>query len=64
MRRKEVLELFGVSNTTLWTWIREHKFPAPIDLGPNSRAWLADEIDELIDRRRETRDRALKTSVE
>jgi prophage regulatory protein len=62
MRRKEILELLGVSNTTLWDWIRAGKFPAPISLGPNSRAWLADEIDDLIDRRREERDQSLKST--
>jgi prophage regulatory protein len=60
MRRKEILELLGISNTTLWDWIRKGRFPAPIDLGPNSRAWLADEVNTLIDQRRAERDQALE----
>ena len=28
---------------TLWRWIERGIFPPPVDLGPNSRAWDADD---------------------
>jgi prophage regulatory protein len=57
LRRKQVLELFGISSTTLWEWVRTGKFPAPISLGPNTRVWLAEEIDGLLVERAKERDR-------
>jgi prophage regulatory protein len=49
LRRKEVLErLGGISNTTLWLWVRTGRFPAPIDLGDRSRAWLEHEVDAWL----------------
>jgi prophage regulatory protein len=38
-----------VSNRmTLRRWIAEHGFPSPVQLGPNSIAWMADEIDAWL----------------
>jgi prophage regulatory protein len=59
IRRKQLLELLGVSNATLWAWIKEGKFPRPIDIGPNSRAWLVEEIDAHLLARKAERDRQL-----
>jgi prophage regulatory protein len=57
LRRKQILELFGISSTTLWAWVRMGKFPAPISLGSNTRVWLAAEIDGLLVERAKERDR-------
>ena len=60
LRRKQILEMFGISNTTLWEWVRTGKFPAPIDLGPNTRAWLAEEVDAFLLQRAKERPQQLE----
>jgi prophage regulatory protein len=55
MHRPEVLECVGVSYPTLWTWIRNGKFPAPIETGDSHQrgrlAWYEDEITAWLDSR-------------
>ena len=58
LRRKDVLAKFDISNATLWNWIAAGRFPKPIAIGPNTRAWLEDEIDELLLERKHERDTA------
>jgi prophage regulatory protein len=48
LRQKQVLELLGISHSTLWEWVRKGRFPRPISLGPNTRAWLQEEIDQHL----------------
>jgi prophage regulatory protein len=44
MRRPEVLELTGLSETTLWRREREGTFPARRRIGPHAVGWLSTEI--------------------
>ena len=37
--RKEVLILIGISNATLWRWIKAGRFPAPMKIGKKKVAW-------------------------
>lgn len=37
--RKEVLILIGISNATLWRWIKTGRFPAPMKIGKKKVAW-------------------------
>jgi predicted DNA-binding transcriptional regulator AlpA len=37
---------------TLIRWIKEQGFPAGIMLGPNTRAWFEQEVDDWLERRR------------
>ena len=37
--RKEVLLLIGISNATLWRWIKAGRFPAPMKIGKKKVAW-------------------------
>lgn len=37
--RKEVLILIGISNATLWRWIKAGRFPAPLKIGNKKVAW-------------------------
>jgi prophage regulatory protein len=55
-RRKELLELLGISATTLYAWIAQGRFPRPINLGANSVAWLQSEVDEYLQERARERD--------
>ena len=36
------------TRVTIWRAIRDNKFPAPIQLGPNSVGWFEDEIDAWL----------------
>lgn len=37
--RKEVLIIIGISNATLWRWIKAGRFPAPMKIGKKKVAW-------------------------
>ena len=53
MRLPEVLELTGLSKSTLYRRMKAGEFPQPVRLGgPRCRAvgWLADEVYAWIDR--------------
>ena len=48
-----------VSNwVTLRNWIEREGFPPGVKLGPNTRAWPADEVDQWLASRPSARDRA------
>lgn len=36
--------LVPVSASTLWQWVRNGKFPAPVKLGPRTTAWSVESI--------------------
>ena len=63
-RRKELLELLGISATTLYAWIAEGRFPRPINLGANSVAWLQSEVDACLQERARERDRLAAADAE
>ena len=44
LRPSEVMELTGLSRTTLWRRVRAGTFPAPCELGKNSIGWPASSI--------------------
>ncbi len=51
MRRPEVLQVLGVSPTTLQRWIKEGIFPPPVKPGgTNSRTtgWLKSDVDDYF----------------
>ena len=52
VRRKEVLARYGITNSTLYRWIEEGRFPAPVKLveGAKASGWPLEEL--------EARDRA------
>ncbi len=55
IRAKKVSEQTGKSRVQIWRDVRAGKFPAPIQLGPNSIGWYEDEIaDWLASRPRRT----------
>lgn len=49
VRPDRVLEMLGVSRVTLWKYIRDGKFPAPIKIGA-TRFWDEAEVDEWFER--------------
>lgn len=50
LRRKPVLEMTGVSNSTLHRWINANAFPKPVAIGPRSVAWWSDEVEAAMAR--------------
>ena len=48
IRAKEVSNRSGKSRTQIWRDVRAGKFPAPLELGPNSIGWYEDEIDDHL----------------
>jgi len=54
LRTPEVLEIVGVSSTTLWRWVSAGTFPASRQIGPNVVGWLESEVEEWIAERTAT----------
>lgn len=44
LRQPQVLAAVPVSDATLWRWIKQKKFPAPVKLGPGVTAWRAEDV--------------------
>ena len=45
MRRREVMELLGLSHTTIYKMVEEGRFPRPLRIGPNTTRWRSDQVD-------------------
>lgn len=48
VRLPTVLKVFPVSRSTWWAGVKEKRFPQPVKLGPNTTAWRAEDIRQLI----------------
>ena len=48
MRLPEVVQLTGVSRSTIYRWMAHGEFPKQVSLGANTVAWLENEIDTRI----------------
>lgn len=55
IRKQGVLGKLGVCNSTLYQWIADGKFPAPIPLGERSVGWIEAEVDQWIEQRKQAR---------
>jgi len=51
LRIAEVLRTTGVSTATLYRWIKDGTFPAPVRLGTNSVGWRESEIRDWLESR-------------
>jgi prophage regulatory protein len=51
IRKPELLQITGVSIATIYRWIGEGHFPAPVRLGANSTGWHQSAIREWIESR-------------
>jgi len=49
VRLPVVLQHFPVARSTWWAGVKAGKYPQPVKLGPNTTAWRAEDIRELID---------------
>ena len=48
LRLPKVLEITGLSRTTVWRQIQAGTFPRPLKLGPRAVGWPASDIDEWL----------------
>jgi prophage regulatory protein len=51
LRRKQVEAHTGLSRSTIYAWVRDGIFPAPISLGPKAVGWLQSELDAWLTER-------------
>ena len=56
------LKRHGIVNNrmTLWRWIKDQGFPEGVLLGPNSRAWLVQEVHSWLENRKTWNSDALR----
>jgi excisionase family DNA binding protein len=50
---REVAELLGVSQSAIWTWVSDERFPPPLELG-RLRRWRREDIVAYLSRQAET----------
>lgn len=48
LREKHVLQLVPVAHSTLWAWVREGKFPAPLKLSERVTVWRSSDVQSFI----------------
>jgi len=48
IRRRQVLEIIGLSHTTQWRMEKAGKFPARVKLGTGSVGWHLTEVEEWV----------------
>lgn len=48
LRKRQVLSITGLANSTMYKYISEGKFPKSIHLGGRSVGWLESEVQEWI----------------
>ena len=51
MRLPEVVQLIGVSRSTIYRWMENGEFPRQVSLGGNTVAWLESDVEDWIQRR-------------
>ena len=51
MRLPEVVQMTGVSRSTIYRWMENGEFPRQISLGANTVAWLESDVEDWIQRR-------------
>jgi predicted DNA-binding transcriptional regulator AlpA len=51
IRAKEVVEMTGLSRTTIWRMERYKSFPARVSLGKNSVGWKLSDVQKWVDTR-------------
>jgi predicted DNA-binding transcriptional regulator AlpA len=57
LSEKQILDLLPIARSTLQNWEREGAFPKSVQIGPNRKAWYADEV-AAWQKRREQQGRA------
>lgn len=53
VRMSRLVEMIGLSRSTIWKLLSQDKFPTPIRLGSKSIGWRVKDIDEWLQNREE-----------
>ncbi|CAN7470506.1 helix-turn-helix transcriptional regulator [Paraburkholderia hospita] len=48
LRLTGVLEAVGVKKSSIYNWVRDGKFPAPVRLGPRSVGWRQEDVEKWL----------------
>ena len=48
LRTPDVLSMLNVSRATLWRMVADGRFPAPVKLGPQLRAWRRADVEAWV----------------
>ena len=51
MKLPEVMRMTALSRSSIYAFIKENKFPAPVPLGTKAVGWLENEVSEWINQR-------------
>jgi len=51
IRLPEVLQRVGLRRSSIYRWVSDGHFPAPVKLGPRVSAWVADEVEAWLQTR-------------
>ena len=57
IRLREVLMMTSIPKSTLMDMIKNEEFPAPVNLGTRSRAWVENEIKQWMQDKIDARDK-------
>jgi prophage regulatory protein len=47
-RIPQLIQILNVSKSTIWSWVKDGTFPAPIKLGKNCSAWSSEVVNKWI----------------
>jgi excisionase family DNA binding protein len=45
----QVCAMLQVARSTIWKWIAERRFPAPVRVGPQARRWRASDLTHFLE---------------
>lgn len=48
LKLRQVLEITGLSRSTLYLYIKNRQFPSPIKLGPKRVGWIEEEVNSWL----------------
>ncbi len=54
LRAAEIRQLFGISTSTLYRWVNNGHFPAPVQIGPRVVAWRLADLLPLLSGQKKT----------
>lgn len=46
LSERQILDLLPIARSTLQAWEKDGNFPKSVTIGPNRKAWFADEVAE------------------
>lgn len=49
-REKQIRQMIPVAHSTLWAWVRNGKFPAPVKLSDRVTVWRSADVNHFIEK--------------